>query len=173
LARGVDDPLFQPAIIEAMRRENALAHEIEACNRDWVKVHSIYRGVVILLIGDEATRDLTSFLLTILGFEVIMPLGPATILADIGAATRAHKDIAAVVLDTGVATPDLTENVENILRSSAPRAALVSANPKPNDPLVRRYRRDGFAYALPQPYHPAMLWRAVNRITGSSGRKPL
>lgn len=43
LARGVDDPLSQPAFLAATHRENALEGEIDACNRAWVTAHSIYR----------------------------------------------------------------------------------------------------------------------------------
>ncbi len=42
LARGIDDPLSQPAARAAIRAEKAVAPAVDACNRAWLRHVSIY-----------------------------------------------------------------------------------------------------------------------------------
>ncbi|HMK36461.1 MAG TPA: hypothetical protein VK463_15410 [Desulfomonilaceae bacterium] len=171
LRRGVDDPLSHPAYVAATYAEDAVSQEVDACNRAWLRAHSIYRGTAIVCIGDDATQTLTSLLLTLLGFDAVKVPRPDGIMKEISAALAADRPVPIAVLDVRLTSPELRTEVYNKLRSTSPGGIVIPLYPRPGDPLIAQFRRFGFANLLPEPYDPVLLTDVLRHITGGAGRR--
>jgi CheY-like chemotaxis protein len=172
LDKGVVDVLADRSVIMAIVKEGRHISGIDKCNDRWLRDQSMYQGSAVLAVDDLGTRDLASYLLTVLGYEVYIPQGRDTVLTKIKDAETAGDRVQAVIVDTKVADAKIVEGIRETTLSYNPDALVIAGTPPADDPLVAEFRRNGFSGLLPQPYEPRELWRILRRIVGAPVPEP-
>ncbi|GEM_PF-1792346 len=171
LDRGVVDVLAEPSVSAALIREGRYYTGVNQCNDRWLRAQSIYRGAAVLAIDDLGTMDLASDLLTMLGYEVYVPVGGDTVLTEMQKAEAAGNRVQAVIVDTKLLDEKMRKDVMASALSYNPDALVITATPPAGDRLVSKFRRNGFMNLLPQPYEPRRIWRILRRIVGAQNPK--
>jgi hypothetical protein len=173
LLRGVYDPQTHPEYLAVKGSEPIVTSEVYECNEAFIRDTSIYRGAAIVLFNNPDSAQLSSLLLTILGYYAT-PVSTLEGVRDrIDAFGRAGYPVRFVMLESPEPTKAnsvILDDIQDRLDRFKPKGVVISANPLVGHPILAEYRDFGFDSLLPQPYFRSDLIRVLRMVAGVKPR---